>query len=93
MAGLALNGELYGTTESGGTNDYGSDFKVSPSGSERVLYRFKGPLDAGSTVATVIAMDGALYGTTFEGGANFGTIFRSHSIGSVRAGDSWRASR
>lgn len=46
MAVLAVkSGEFYGTTGNGGTNDYGTIFKVSASGAEHVLYRFKNAPD------------------------------------------------
>lgn len=45
---IVFNGTLYGTTASGGTvcglsnSGCGAVFSITPSGSERVLYRFKG---------------------------------------------------
>jgi uncharacterized repeat protein (TIGR03803 family) len=66
---IDLNGTLYGTTEYGGTNAYGTVFSVTPSGSEKVLYRFAGGTDGANPVGPVIAVNGTLYGATYFGGA------------------------
>src|SRR5580698_8339420 len=39
---LNVNGTLYGTTVSGGANGDGTVFKITTSGTETVLYSFKG---------------------------------------------------
>ncbi len=88
IADLILSGsELYGTTQSGGTtNAYcyagcGTVFAVSGSGTERVIYRFKGGSDGAQPAGGLIAVNGSLYGTTSAGGANSacsggcGTVF------------------
>jgi uncharacterized repeat protein (TIGR03803 family) len=69
------NGNLYGTTGWGGnTGCYqnfgcGTVFKLSPSGTETVLYRFTGGADGASpTGALVFDSQGNLYGTTPRGG-------------------------
>src|SRR3989475_13078242 len=43
-AGLIADasGNLYGTTNYGGANGYGTEFKVTPTGTETVLYSFTG---------------------------------------------------
>jgi uncharacterized repeat protein (TIGR03803 family) len=80
-ASLAIDttGNLYGTTISGGASSYGTVFKVTPSGTETVLYSFKGgtdgcnPFDAG----VVLGKKGVLYGATSGCGANaVGTVFK-----------------
>jgi len=60
---------LYGTTFGGGTSDLGIVFKVTPNGTETVLYSFVGGTDGQFPAAGVI-MDSAgnLYGTTKNGG-------------------------
>jgi uncharacterized repeat protein (TIGR03803 family) len=70
-------GNVYGTTEGGGSTVYGSVFEVSPGGTESILYTFPGGNDDGAFPWDgVIAKNGALYGTTNEGGANLqGTVF------------------
>jgi uncharacterized repeat protein (TIGR03803 family) len=75
-------GDLYGTTEAGGSNGYGTVFEVTPTGSETILHSFKAGSDGDAPLAG-LAMDNAgnLYGTTFAGGgtqckrAGCGTIF------------------
>lgn len=69
-------GNLYGTTEDGGANNYGVVFELSPSGSgwsERVIYSFQGGFD-GKTPYAGVAMDstGNLYGNTGLGGSGGG---------------------
>ena len=81
--GLVIDGSgnLYGTTQSGGANFFGTVFELVNSAgtySEQVLYSFtKSGGDGGYPYAGVI-IDGSgnLYGTTVQGGANgFGTVF------------------
>lgn len=76
---------LYGTTTEGGAsctgNTYGCGtvFKVTPSGSETVLYSFRGGDDGNSPRATLISdQSGNFYGTTAGGGGNCncGTVFK-----------------
>ena len=74
-AGLtAIGGVLYGTAAYGGgakcgkyPGGCGTVFRISPSGGEHVLYRFKGAPDGTFPSANLLAMDGALYGTTAGG--------------------------
>jgi uncharacterized repeat protein (TIGR03803 family) len=76
-AGLApVNGALYGTTSTGGTGA-GVVFKITPSGTEKVLYTLKGGNDGSSPVGPLTLVNGALYGTTSVAGpANCGTVFK-----------------
>jgi uncharacterized repeat protein (TIGR03803 family) len=84
MGGVIMDsaGNLYGTTQVGGTHGNGTVFKITRAGSESVIYSFAGVPDGGSPWAGLI-MDGAgkLYGTTTEGGlnadhdSNRGTVF------------------
>jgi len=77
-------GNIYGTTEFGGTFGYGSIFKLSPAGggwTESVLYSFMGGDDGDQPIDGVV-MDGTgnLYGTTRFGGVpscndGCGTVF------------------
>jgi uncharacterized repeat protein (TIGR03803 family) len=76
-AGLTLvNGTFYGTTAQGGSGScigssfcgYGTVFAVSPSGMERVLYRFKGGNDGLYPSGNLLVANGMLYGTA-QGGA------------------------
>jgi uncharacterized repeat protein (TIGR03803 family) len=85
-AGLVRDakGNFYGPTEQGGYfggscgGGCGTIFKVTPTGTATVLYRFTGAPDA-SYPATGLTVDahGNLYGTTTGGGAyGFGTVYR-----------------
>src|ERR1022692_2247571 len=84
FAGLvqAANGDLYGTTYSGGANGYGAVFKITPSGTLTTLYSFcsqtKCTDGAGPQAGLVQAANGDFYGTTYSGGANvyYGTVFK-----------------
>jgi uncharacterized repeat protein (TIGR03803 family) len=72
------DGNLYGTTYFGGANGFGTVFKVTPSGTETVLYSFAGGNDGEHPYAGVIqGSDGNFYGTTYQGGASgYGTVFK-----------------
>jgi uncharacterized repeat protein (TIGR03803 family) len=72
------DGNLYGTTYFGGANGFGTVFKVTPGGTETVLYSFAGGSDGEHPYAGVIqGSDGNFYGTTYQGGASgFGTVFK-----------------
>ena len=69
----ASDGELYGTTASGGAYGAGTVFKLSLSGAETILYSFgASPADGAVPVASLVqASDGNFYGTTASGGANY----------------------
>ncbi len=72
-------GNLYGTTSSGGTNMVdGIVFEVPPNGVETVLYKFQGGNDgAAPTTSLLRSRTGNFYGTTGVGGTNnFGTVFK-----------------
>jgi uncharacterized repeat protein (TIGR03803 family) len=81
-AGLVRDaaGSLYGTTSSGGVKSSacqggsetcGVAFKLSPTGTETVLYSFTGGADGDVPYAGLIQdAAGNLYGTTAYGGAN-----------------------
>lgn len=95
VAGLVeVNGKLYSTTQGGGTNKCyigcGTIFEMSTSGSERVVYAFKGERDGANPEAGLIAVNGLLYGTTqFGGNARCGsrlcgTIFEASTSGTER---------
>ncbi|MGD0059351.1 MAG: choice-of-anchor tandem repeat GloVer-containing protein [Verrucomicrobiia bacterium] len=79
-AGLVQGSDsnFYGTTYSGGTNDWGTVFRITPTGSFTNLYFFTGFDDGGSPSAGLVqGNDGNFYGTTFSGGSNgVGVVFR-----------------
>jgi uncharacterized repeat protein (TIGR03803 family) len=67
-----LNGSLYGTASSGGSDGLGVVFSLSPSGSELVLHNFAGGSDGAKPFSGLIDLNGTLYGTTLEGGSTVG---------------------
>jgi uncharacterized repeat protein (TIGR03803 family) len=68
------NGELVGTTISGGTSNEGTVYAVTPSGTESILYDFaSGELQA--PYAGVTPINGTYYGTTYAGGAGYGGVY------------------
>jgi uncharacterized repeat protein (TIGR03803 family) len=78
------NGNFYGTTQSGGTNDSGTVFQMTPSGAVTTLYLFNGIGDGGFAPEAGLTQgaDGNLYGTTEGGGTNgWGTIFQTTTNG------------
>jgi uncharacterized repeat protein (TIGR03803 family) len=66
-------GALYGVTaEGGGLNNYGTIFKLTPTGSgykETVLHAFEDISEGRLPQQVMLAGDGALYGMTQEGGS------------------------
>jgi uncharacterized repeat protein (TIGR03803 family) len=75
------NGNFYGTTQGGGTNGFGTVFRISPSGSYSNLYSFASSTNDGANPygGLVQGSDGNFYGTTEVGGTNAcgcGTVFR-----------------
>ena len=77
-------GNLYGTTESGGAFGYGTVFKLSAAGAETVLHSFTGTGGDGKFPFGGVARDGQgnLYGTTNTGGVfGVGTVFRVDATG------------
>jgi uncharacterized repeat protein (TIGR03803 family) len=66
---IDVDGTLYGTTAFGGIDDNGTVFRVTTSGNEAVIYRFKGgSADGSDPEAPLTDLGGTLYGTTFGGG-------------------------
>jgi uncharacterized repeat protein (TIGR03803 family) len=89
VAGLvqATNGDLYGTTGSGGTNGSGTVFKITPNGTLTTLYSFcsqSNCTDGAGPNQLIQATNGDFYGTASSGGANgSGTIFKITPSGTL----------
>jgi uncharacterized repeat protein (TIGR03803 family) len=97
VAGLVADasGELYGTTESGGSArcggasapGCGTVFEISTSGKLKVLYSFSGGADGEYPWATLIDVNGILYGTTagaLSGSGDEGTVFSVTTSGKLQ---------
>lgn len=93
-AGLVRDsaGNFYGTTEYGGGpgcfegTGCGTVFKLTPGGTETVVYSFTGGADGGYPSSNLVEDNGAVYGTTtsYGGGCgNCGTVFKVTSRGVV----------
>lgn len=79
FAGLTLgsDGNFYGTTESGGTFDEGTIFRISADGSFASLASFDGYQGVNPEAAPTQGADGNFYGTTEKGGTNdVGAVYR-----------------
>ena len=80
----ATDGNLYGMTSRGGTNEYGTAFKITPGGTFTLLKSFDGTTGRYPYGGFLQGTDGAFYGMTSEGGANsYGTIFKMTTGGTL----------
>jgi uncharacterized repeat protein (TIGR03803 family) len=73
-----VSGQLYGTTQFGGTSNNGTIFSIDPtSGAITIEYRFTGGSDGAQPIAGLTKIGSVLYGTTLQGGSasSFGTLF------------------
>ena len=78
------DGNLYGTTNQGGTYGDGTVFKITLAGALTTLHSFDGTDGANPFGTLVQATDGNFYGTTNAGGANGdGTIFEITTAGTL----------
>jgi uncharacterized repeat protein (TIGR03803 family) len=86
QAGLnqGISGIVYGTTEQGGTNGYGTIFQITPTGALTTLHSFDSTDGAYPRAGLVIASNGKQYGTTENGGShNYGTVFSFTHTGTL----------
>lgn len=76
------DGNLYGTSATGGANGVGTIFKMTTAGAVTVLHSFTGTDGNASYWPLIQASDGNYYGVTYAGGANNeGVIFKISSNG------------
>jgi uncharacterized repeat protein (TIGR03803 family) len=81
---LARDGNFYGTATEGGLNDFGTVFRVTPTGTFSNLLSFAGTNGAWPYAGLIQAADGYLYGTTQYGGLfSLGTVFRISTNGEL----------
>jgi uncharacterized repeat protein (TIGR03803 family) len=70
----ASDGNFYGVTNSGGTNEFGTLYKLTPNGTLTTLYNFcslANCADGENPNALIQATDGNLYGTALSSGSIF----------------------
>jgi uncharacterized repeat protein (TIGR03803 family) len=81
----ASDGNFYGTTTFSGSANFGTIFKLTPTGTITALVNFTGPNGTYPIGALIQASDGNLYGTTSGGGGDanghpfptyYGTVFK-----------------
>jgi len=73
------DGNFYGLTQQGGTNNAGTVFKIDSSGAESVLHSFSFSTAEGNTPngSLIQGSDGNFYGMTQQGGLQYsGTVFK-----------------
>ncbi|HXI82518.1 MAG TPA: choice-of-anchor tandem repeat GloVer-containing protein [Verrucomicrobiae bacterium] len=79
------DGYFYGTTQAGGSNNLGTVFQISSTGTFTPLYQFSGPDGSDPEAPLVQGSDGNFYGTTVTGGTatncHCGTVFQITSAG------------
>ena len=74
------NGDLFGTTASGGANNYGTVFEIAKTaggyaGTPTTLVSFNADDGAFPEGSLIVDFNGDLFGTTDEGAGNYGTVF------------------
>lgn len=80
----AIGDTLYGTTTTGGSNNFGTVFAINTNGADyTILHEFGVPGDGRTPEAGLIVVGATLYGTTYGGGTNSaGTVFSINADGS-----------
>ena len=80
------DGNLYSTSQTGGTANFGTVFQLTPAGKVKVLHSFLNQDDgAFPNSGLTLGADGSLYGTTNVGGAiGFGIIFKITTTGNFK---------
>jgi len=78
LSGVVLdaNGNLYGSTETGGMSDLGTAYRLTQQGGFTLLRSFSGP-DGKYVYSSFLLSNGALYGTALNGGTlGYGTVWK-----------------
>jgi uncharacterized repeat protein (TIGR03803 family) len=80
----ASNGKLYGTTQNAGSEDYGTVFSLTRTGTLTTLHSFHFADGAYPIAGLVEATNGIFYGTTESGGTHSGgTVFKITPTGKL----------
>jgi uncharacterized repeat protein (TIGR03803 family) len=95
---LATDGNFYGTTAAGGPSNFGTFFRITPTGTLTNLHSFDGT-DGSRPLGTLVqATDGSFYGTTQSGGDltcddpyGCGTVFKITPTGALTTLHSFEA--
>lgn len=78
---LASDGNMYGTTNSGGSSNCGTIFKVTTAGNYSVVYNFDSTHGCNSREQVIQGTNGLLYGLVNGGGASGNGAFYSLNAG------------
>ena len=79
------SGNFYATTYTGGTDGFGTVYKLDSTGQETILHNFTGQSDGLSPLSTLLLSSGKLYGTSSGGyGFDSGTVFEVTTTGKFR---------
>lgn len=71
------DGNFYGTNSAGGASNSGNFIKITPTGTESVIYSFNSGPEGQNPVGMIQGNDGNFYGTTHGGGiGGNGTVFK-----------------
>jgi uncharacterized repeat protein (TIGR03803 family) len=79
LAGVVADalGNLYGSTETGGSANLGTVYRVNQNGQFTLLHSFTGPTDGKFPYGGFVLQNGALYGTAQNGGSiGYGTVWK-----------------
>jgi uncharacterized repeat protein (TIGR03803 family) len=81
----SADGNLYGTTATGGTSRIGAIFRLAPDGTFTIVHSFAGgAADGAAPVKLIEGTDGNFYGITTQGGtASLGTVYRLTPDGEI----------
>ena len=90
-------GNLYGTTQFGGTSNRGLIYKLNANGKQTILYTFTGGSDGGIPIGRLLRdPQGNLYGITSLGGdpaCSCGTVFKLTTNGSLKVLHSFKGGK
>jgi uncharacterized repeat protein (TIGR03803 family) len=78
---LGTDGNFYGTTNQGGTSNYGTLFKITSAGALTKLHDFAYTDGTNPLAPPIQGTDGNWYGTTSVGGTGAGTVYKMTPAG------------